>query len=311
MEQQTKNCPYCGGEIMTTAQKCKHCGKWLDGREEKKETPAPQEMPVAKEKSVIKEMPASEELKTKNCPYCGEEIMPVAKKCKHCGEWITPQGKSGKAAATEPEELPEGPVDANIPKYVNTFYWLAIIGGFITAIHSAGLTINGRAKGKVVGLIKLANWIPEEIGNLIDGIGVIGLFVLLMGLTKKLRKPMDILCGSIIALYGINTICGITGNEAMELLEFIALLLFISIVFILGLKLKGEYRNSLKTLGIGMMVWTVWFCLIFIATIIMAAIDMNEKDIQPIFLIIFLIDVIFYYVFKVCLRRANDNPQGK
>ena len=25
---------------------------------------------------------------TKNCPYCGEEIMAVAKKCKHCGKWL-------------------------------------------------------------------------------------------------------------------------------------------------------------------------------------------------------------------------------
>ena len=25
---------------------------------------------------------------TKKCPYCGEEILTIAKKCKHCGEWI-------------------------------------------------------------------------------------------------------------------------------------------------------------------------------------------------------------------------------
>lgn len=27
--------------------------------------------------------------KTKQCPYCDEEILSVAKKCRHCGEWLT------------------------------------------------------------------------------------------------------------------------------------------------------------------------------------------------------------------------------
>jgi len=28
----TKQCPYCGEKILTTAKKCKHCGEWLENR---------------------------------------------------------------------------------------------------------------------------------------------------------------------------------------------------------------------------------------------------------------------------------------
>lgn len=30
---------------------------------------------------------------TRKCPYCGEEILAVAKKCKHCGEWLEKETK--------------------------------------------------------------------------------------------------------------------------------------------------------------------------------------------------------------------------
>lgn len=36
MSQETKKCPYCGEEILAVAKKCKHCGTWLDGRDEAK-----------------------------------------------------------------------------------------------------------------------------------------------------------------------------------------------------------------------------------------------------------------------------------
>jgi len=31
-QKQTKDCPFCGEEILATAMKCKHCGEFLDGR---------------------------------------------------------------------------------------------------------------------------------------------------------------------------------------------------------------------------------------------------------------------------------------
>lgn len=36
---------------------------------------------------------------TKNCPYCGEEILKAAKKCKHCGEWL--EEKTEKVSITQ------------------------------------------------------------------------------------------------------------------------------------------------------------------------------------------------------------------
>lgn len=34
-----KKCPYCGGEIMMAARKCKHCGEWIEEK--------PQSAPVS------------------------------------------------------------------------------------------------------------------------------------------------------------------------------------------------------------------------------------------------------------------------
>lgn len=46
MEQEKKNCPYCGEEIMASAKKCKHCGEWLI---KTPSPPSPPKQPVRKE----------------------------------------------------------------------------------------------------------------------------------------------------------------------------------------------------------------------------------------------------------------------
>ncbi len=41
---------------------------------------------------------------TKRCPYCGEEILAVAKKCKHCGEWLD---ENTQVSIPQPTSVPE------------------------------------------------------------------------------------------------------------------------------------------------------------------------------------------------------------
>ena len=70
---------------------------------------------------------------TKNCPYCGEEILAVAKKCKHCGEWLTEE-KPGTVTISSSEPVikeratEKRPVDTQKEAPKKSMFWL-IIGG--------------------------------------------------------------------------------------------------------------------------------------------------------------------------------------
>lgn len=61
------------------------------------------------------------------CPYCGEEILTVAKKCKHCGEWLEDREYEEEEVDTVIEDEPESDDDSN-------WEWLYEIIGKIIAV---------------------------------------------------------------------------------------------------------------------------------------------------------------------------------
>ncbi|MDR1898080.1 MAG: hypothetical protein LBR10_14965 [Prevotellaceae bacterium] len=75
---ETKNCPYCGEEILTAEKRCKHCGKWLDKAGE------------VNQKKLVE------------CPFCAEKIEEDLEICPLCDESLTKE--EVKTASFEPKE---------------------------------------------------------------------------------------------------------------------------------------------------------------------------------------------------------------
>lgn len=92
---ETKICPYCGGEILAVAKKCKHCGQWL----------------------LVK------------CPFCDEDIPAGSVICPECGESLpsnkTAKEETKKTDAKEPEKSIAEQYEERHDKYIPI--WVKIV----------------------------------------------------------------------------------------------------------------------------------------------------------------------------------------
>ena len=68
----------------------------------------------------------------KKCPYCGEEILAVAKKCKYCGEWLEDETvKSEVVISSSKEIIKEEMKEVSQDKSIYSFFQYYFVDAFI------------------------------------------------------------------------------------------------------------------------------------------------------------------------------------
>lgn len=236
----------------------------------------------------------------KTCPYCGEEIMATAKKCKHCGEWLVEFPTLEKHHQPVRKESYFGSKYLYDKVWMNTLFWVTVVGAFIQAVHRSGITVSESVHSKPMTFIRWAGGIPESIGDLLCGVGDIIFVILLMKVFSNFHKPLErwFLAYIIFDIVGalFTLLSTDSQNEVMDSVDVVIVLACVTPFLILPIMIITNYEGSIKRLG--------WVMIVY--AIISIGIGVVTDYIVPLgsSVLIFIVDFFYYQYLRDTLTRA-------
>lgn len=128
----------------------------------------------------------------KKCPYCGREILAMAKKCRYCGNWLTDETSTEQVSPTPQQQILQEPTSSeqNSQQDNTTEHYQCALAqmSFIEAIKTGfkkTFTFKGRAR-------RSEYW-WFQLGIFLCMIGIIllrvGITLLLAGLITTIENP--------------------------------------------------------------------------------------------------------------------------
>jgi hypothetical protein len=258
-------------------------------------------------------------METKQCPFCGEEVLAVAQKCKHCGEWLAKTEEQTK----QPKITPPSGLDnwLQSAELLNLCFYILIGCALISLVHSWEIYSLDDAKdffgrNRISVLFGFLGYVPEWLNTIVSA----GLWVFFWLALKKCSsrfsfyKPtfFNLVCAGEIAVGFFSLISEASEDTGLAVFNLILALAYSVLYIILGgnlLKQKEEDEN-LNLTGIMLIVNGAVSFLIFFVVIIIAAAEEDVSSLWWLLCIGTLLQIGLLYVMRKLFLETYQEEEN-